>query len=290
MNIRRIIGILLLGCTVLLASLFFYGLFFGPLFAYSPIKQGFDELALDRCTIIYPKGTELPPEYKTVDDLMAETEQFHRLQFKKRVQIIVCASNGQHKRFSLGGGHACTAQTGTVIYFRPSIGETTYPPGLSIEGGNIKLLSPSVDGYRKLTDFLKHELSHAILYQNTSLLKALRIKTWLEEGLAVYFGNSDHYYRGEDLKTLAIDQNFFFDLFDDEIEPENIPFEIKHTFRYGFFQGFIVYLIDAYGFDTVIGFVHKYIQAPKEEAVLFKESFGITQQEALDIFRQRLRE
>ena len=111
MNIRRIIGILLLGCTVLLASLFFYGLFFGPLFAYSPIKQGFDELALDRCTIIYPKGTELPPEYKTVDDLMAETEQFHRLQFKKRVQIIVCASNGQHKRFSLGGGHACTAQT-----------------------------------------------------------------------------------------------------------------------------------------------------------------------------------
>ena len=160
----------------------------------------------------------------------------------------------------MAGGHACTIQTGTVIYIRPSIRETTYPPQINVEGRNMTLGPPAVDTHRDITGFLKHELSHAILYQNTSVLKALRVKRWVEEGVAVYFGNPHHYYHGSEFRTLAIDQGGFFNLLDDHSEPKSIPKEIKYYFMYGAFHEFMNYLIQTYGLDTVLTYIHEYIK------------------------------
>ena len=274
------------GLAALLMAACIYGFFFGPLFPYCPLKPGFDKMELERCTIIYPGGSVLSPEYSTLDKLMDETEGFHRLSFRKRVQVIVCATPGQYKRFSRGGGHASTTQTGTAIYIAHSIEGKTYPPPLQREGEEREALSAPKTGRRDLAMFLKHELSHAILYQNTGLVRAFRIKNWVEEGLAIYFGNPDHYYRGEEFRTLAFRQGCFFNLLDDESEPVVTPPEIKFYFKYGAYGAFMAYLVDKYGLEGVLKFVHAYIKSPSDEAALFQTSFGCSPTAMLDRFRE----
>ncbi|HUW62032.1 MAG TPA: hypothetical protein VMZ06_13610 [Candidatus Bathyarchaeia archaeon] len=270
------------------AAVLLYALLFGPLFAFSPLKFGFNELHLGRCKVSYPSGATPDPAYSQLDDLMAETEKFHRLSFKKNVLVIVCASNSQYRRFSLASGNACTVQTGTVIYIRPSISEAAYPPRIAHQGGVLKLLPPANPAKRDLASFLKHELSHAVLYQNTTLWKAMKIKRWPEEGLAVYFGNTHHYYAGEDLRSLAIDDGFWFNLTNEDAEPVGIPDGIKHFFSYGAYCGFITYLVDTYGRHHVLNFVKDYIRSPQNEEALFKKQFGISLNDALEEFRKRL--
>ena len=270
-NIRRVIPLLL---TVLVVAGIVYGFLFGPLFPYSPIKPGFSTLKLDRCDIVYPDNTRIAPEYATLEQLIQEAEQFHHLRFKERVQVILCATNAQHKRFSMSGGHACTTQTGTVVYIRPSIETTAYPPRQPAGGNYLSTIRPSEETRRDLTGFLKHELSHALLYQNTSLRKAFKLKRWIEEGVAVYFGNPDHYYQGAELRYLAIDQGYFFNLLNDDSEPTGIPGGIKHYFTYGMFREFMDYLIQTYGLESVLAYIHEYIEAPAEEEDLFESHFG----------------
>jgi len=272
-------------CACFLLLALFYLCFFGPLVPYCPIKFGFDEIRQDRFTLYYPKGREVFSEHRNIAKLITEAEQFHKLTFKKHLRIVVCASAEQYRRFSMGSGHACTTQTGTVIYIAPSLWETTYPPELVVDGSKLDLLPPVRKGPRPVLEFLKHELSHAILYQNTSLLKAVKINTWLEEGLAVYFGNRSHYYRGKDLRLLAVEQDNFFNIFDDEAMPPHIPKEILHTFRYGIFCAFVDYLITTYTLDAVLHFVHDYIQMPDQEEALFHAHFGTTEEEALGQFQ-----
>lgn len=243
-------------------------------------------MELERCTIIYPGQSVLSPEYSTLDTLMVETERFHRMSFRKRITAVVCATNGQHKRFSLGGGHANTIQTGTVIYIRPSIKDTTYPPPLQREGEAGEAPTARKIGRRDLSGFLKHELSHAILYQNTGLIRAFRIKSWLEEGLAIYFGNPDHYYRGEEFRALAFRQGCFFNLLNDESEPVVILPENKFYFKYGAYYEFMAYLVDKHGLDAVLDFTHAYIRSPSDEEALFHASFGCSPAAMLDRFRE----
>ena len=270
------------------AAVLLYALLFGPLFAFSPLKSGFNELRLGRCKVSYPSGATPDPAYSQLDNLMAQTEAFHRLTFKKNVRVIVCASNSQYRRFSLASGNACTIQTGTVIYIRPSISEASYPPHIAYENGALKLLPPANPAKRDLAGFLKHELSHAILYQNTTPWKAMKIKRWLEEGLAVYFGNSNHYYAGEELRSLAIDDAFWFNLTDEDAGSKEIPGEIRYFFTYGAYGEFVKYLVETHGREPVLDFVHDYIRDPQNEEALFKSQFGIGLNDALEEFRKRL--
>jgi hypothetical protein len=270
------------------AAVLLYALLFGPLFAFSPVKFGFDQMRLAHCTVFYPPGSQLDPGYAKLDALMAETEQFHRMRFNKPVRVFVCKTDRQYKRLSRGGGSACTGPTGTVVYIKPSIAGATYPPRIEHENGTLKLLPPANPARRDLESFLKHELSHAILYQNTSLWKAMKINRWVEEGLAIYFGNAHHYYSGAQLRALAIDDGFLFPFTDEDTDPVGMPDGIMHFFSYGVYGSFVQFLADTYGLDAVLDYVHEYIRAPKNEEALFKSRFGANLDDAVDEFRKRL--
>jgi hypothetical protein len=275
-------------CPGAVAAVLLYALLFGPLFAFSPLKFGFDELRLARCSVFYPRGSTPDAAYAKLDELVGEVEKFHRLSFNRRVRVMVCASDSQYRRFSRAGGSDSTIQTGTVIYIRPSIAMTTYPPRIDHQDGKLKLLPPSNSEKRDLPSFLKHELSHAILYQNTTLWKATKIERWVEEGLAIYFGNSAHYYGGKELQSLAIDDKFWFNLTDEDAAPVGIPEDITHYFSYGLYGDFVGFLIKTYGDDKVLTFIRDYIHAPADEEKLFLTTFGTSLPDAVERYRQDL--
>lgn len=276
--------ILILSLTVLGITLCGYGFCFGPLFPWSPLKPGFESSTFGRAIAWYPKGSEPLPEFAALESLMKETEKSHKLRFRKGIRVILCANGNQYKRFSMIGGHASAGPTGTVIYINPSIRSTTYPPPLDSKNGDDEKAAKNQGARRDIASFLRHELSHAILYQNTSLFKALKIKNWVEEGLAVYTGNPDHYYRGAEFRTLAFDRGYFFNLLNDKSEPPSISKEIKFYFVYGAYGEFMAYLIQNHGMDTVLDFIHAYIYAPSEEECLFRLFFGCEPEIMLERF------
>lgn len=265
MIVRNKVFLLKLGLMIFalaLVSISAYAFTSGPLFPYSPIKIGFAELESDRAIILYPDGTIPPEECFNIDNLIKETESFHRLLFNKKPKIIFCETSKQYKRFSTKTAYACAIQTGDAIYINPSIYDTK----------------------RDLTGFFKHELSHAIIYQNTSILNAIRLKTWFTEGLAVCYGNSHHYFSGDSLNELAIDKGYFYNLFDDKAKPTDIPKDIRASFFYGLYGSFIRYLIESYGQNSVMSFAVEYTKNPKKEEEIFQNIFGLSQKNALQKF------
>ena len=89
--------------------------------------------------------------YKQVDSFIAQAETFHRLKMPDRITVIASRSwTDFHMQSPWQRGNVIagsTLQTGTVIWITPKVGE--------------KQLDPA--------EFLRHELSHAILDQNTTL-------------------------------------------------------------------------------------------------------------------------
>ncbi len=244
--------------------MFAYELFWGLLFPFSPIKLGFERLESERAAVIYPQGENLPADYRALDRLMADAETFHGLNFRKPVAVIICASSAQYRRFSTQRSPLCTMATGTVIYVNPTIRAT----GRDVEG------------------FLKHELSHAIIYQNTTPWKALKLSSWATEGLAICYGNPHHYYSGPEFARLA--EDYFLDIFDGMHRLDEIPADIRYLFLYAEYRSFLEYLIARDGLDKFLEFMLAYKDEPKLEEQLFAEMYGAELRELFGEFRDRV--
>lgn len=230
-----------------------YAVLFGPLFPWSPIKIGYDTQGFSRATLFFPKNTPLPCECREIDRLMKETEEFHKLKYSQNVVVFFPRTKKQYKRYTFHTAGACALKTGTAIYISPLMKETG----------------------RDVVGILKHELSHAILYQNTTYLKAREIKNWLEEGLAVFYGNPHDYYEGEQFLEVAVDSGYFFNVLDYEEKTERIPEEYRYKFMYAEFRFFTEYVIDKYGYDLLLDYVKKHIKEPDMEKELFYQVFDI---------------
>ena len=246
---------------ILLAAALIYTFLRGILFPWSPVKVGFKKINYNRSVIFYPENMPIDSDYRSVDSLMDETEKFHRLKFKKKVKVIICATKAQYHRFSTQRSPLCTMFTGTVIYINPTVKKTN----------------------RDLKSFLKHELSHAVIYQNTTILKASKMKRWISEGLAVFYGNSHHYFQGKDFLKLAVDKGYFFEFIKKRGNLSHIPKDIRYLFEYAEYQYFIQYLVENYGSDLFFKFIHQYLLEPELEKKLFKK---IYQLELLDVFQK----
>jgi len=273
---------------LIMAAMLLYALWRGPLFPLAPIKPGFQMYQTERYRIIYPAGDSLPEEYLQIDSLMDRIAAMHGLAFRHPLKIIVTQSSDQYRRFSMAGGRACALPTGRVIYISPTARQAEYAPDIEINEAGMRLQPHSPDEYRDLSGFLKHELSHALLYQNTTLLKALRIPRWIEEGLAVHYGNPDHYFGPAEFRQLALERNYLFNPFDKTPKPHAIPDEIKYFFVYAEYREFVRFLIQLHGVPTLHKFFTDYLQSPSREEDLFRQHFGYDRVTALALFRRYL--
>lgn len=141
---------------------------YGPLFAWSPVHPGYSTLRFTRADVIWPNGLPLDPAYRDIDRYVALAENFHGLSCPARIRVIACRNWGDCLRFAglfLGKQRplAITLATGKVIFVTPRTAGTLDPGGV-----------------------LRHELSHATLNQNRSMLSVLRMlqQPWFSEGVA----------------------------------------------------------------------------------------------------------
>jgi hypothetical protein len=154
--------------TLGLAVLAFLGAFpWGPLFAWSPVHPGYREVRFSRADVLYPDSTALDPAYREVDSYVAAAEKFHEVTCPKKIKIVVCRNWNDCNRFAtpfLRTPLAVTIPTGTVTFVTP------------------RALAFRAD----IAELLRHELSHAVLKQNRSLLSVLRMRKepWVSEGVA----------------------------------------------------------------------------------------------------------
>jgi len=207
---------------------------------------------------------------------MEDVERFHGLKFKGRVKIVFCDSCGLFHRGRLsslwirpGGPLAKAMGAGTIIYFSP---------GLKGSGRNFQNL-------------LKHELSHCVRYQNTSLLNVLKYfgtsgeLHWLDECVAVYYGNASDYPDVKEFRKLAVERGYLFRIMD-KATVEKIPIKIRHMFRYAEYNFFFAYLVCKFGKDVVMDYVKKTMKKPHRSNELFKFLFDLSFSNVVKDFEQ----
>ncbi len=241
----------------LLGILLILALLWGPLFPWGP-KLGYVKENHNKVVLIAKDKSDFA-SISNIDQIIKDEEDFHGLAYKHKVKIIFVENRREWKRFmpyltfSTGGA---TLQAGNTIYINKT---------------KIDEHNSNMDGY------IKHELSHEILYQNCGFLKAYTMfrQLWLEEGIATYHGGPHDYYANkEEFLKIFKDKN---------LKPSDNPLllfdnlkEQGGKFSYTVYRYFFEYLSDNYGSDRLHSFILKYSKNPKYFEQDFEKNFGIS--------------
>jgi hypothetical protein len=257
----RILGLVLL-LLILLAFPY------GPLFPWSPVKPGYEKTVLTRADVYSPKGKPLDPAYRRIDEFIAATEKYHGFDMPKRITVIACADWSDFKRFmpTLGAVGAATLATGTVIYVTPKLAERNLDVG----------------------EFLLHELSHACLYQHTSIWNYQKMNqtAWLLEGIAVSNGRQKAFISPAEFKqrvgtmdlTRVIGPNL-----DELAQPVDIRFD------YVAWRFFLEHLQSSRGRDRFHELLVAFLADPGAVHPAFQRIYGMSVTDAVREFQQDLR-
>jgi hypothetical protein len=247
-----------------------YAFLAGPLFAWSPFKPGYNMVHFERADVYFGSGSSLDPSLANVDRYIARTEDFHQLKFGRRMAIIICRSWSDFHRFLPtvrgDGVGAATPEFGTVIYVTPKVRELGRDPG----------------------EYVRHELSHAVLDQNSTLWRSLHFKQapWFVEGLAVLAAEQKSYGTWDDFVARARKENLaplFFSA------PAQTPgFDIR--FAYLAWRYFLAWMIDTQGRANFQHFTIGFLQRPTEAPPLFYETYNEDLQAAVFRFEAAVRD
>jgi hypothetical protein len=203
--------------------------------------------------------------------MMAEAEAFHHLKFHRRVKVIACKNWGDCARAwpwmnvrPLGG---VTLTTGDAIYLTPKLKEKNF----------------------SVAEFLRHELSHAIISQNTTIRSSLKLtdQAWFSEGIAVWFGNQSSYLSQAEFLERAKTSDLT-KVIDPSRTDRGAP-DWSARFAYPAQRYFLEYLEQTWGEERFHEFLVKYIHDPDAYQKLFNEAFGKSLTDAVRQFEQAIR-
>lgn len=258
--------------TLLLAAvaLLVWSLGYGPLLPWSPVRPGFQELAGERMTIIYPETMALPEELRDPNALVKQAEAFHHLSApgKIRATILPDWSTAYRvlPRFARRGIGGITLATGTAIYILPTVAERRQDP----------------------VEYVRHELSHAVIHQNHTMLDALRIVEvqWLAEGMAVWFGRQKAYITDEEFRRSAPARDLA--AYIDPAQRERLPGPFDMRFAYICWRHFNQFL-EARDANTYWHFVHATVKDPPAWRRIFEAHFHEPFEAAISAFAAQVR-
>jgi hypothetical protein len=244
---------------------------FGPLLPWSPVKPGYHTVSYASADVYIGGVDDQTGAYGEVDSMMREAEAFHQMKYLRRVKVIACKSWGDCERAmpwlrvkALGG---VTLATGDVIYITPKLKEKNF----------------------SVAEFLRHEFSHALLNQHTTIRKSVKMtdQAWFSEGLAVSFGDQKAYLsRAEFLEQAPKEDLAKF------IDPERMgrsAADWSARFAYPAQRYFLEYLKRRFGAARFQDFTVKYINNPDDYRNQFNESFQVSFADAIQQFAQAIK-
>jgi hypothetical protein len=219
------------------------------------VKLGYRATQHARGIVYVGKNAEPYGDYTQLERMMSEAENFHQLRFRRRLRVIECKDWASCERgvpwlnvHSLGG----VTLWGDAIYITPKLKEKNF----------------------HADEFLRHELSHALIGQNTTMLNVYRLgrQPWFYEGLAVSFGaQHDYLSRAEVLETIQTTGVAPY------LDPAQAPAEWNARLAYPLQRYFIEWLKAACGAEKFQQFLTRNITAPDEWratfAAVFEQSF-----------------
>src|SRR5262245_17305178 len=244
---------------------------FGPLLPWSPLKPGYHTISYASADVYFGGPDEQLGDYGGVDRMMREAEAFHRMKYLHRVKVIACKNWGDCERAlpwlnvkALGG---VTLSTGDVIYITPKWKERNF----------------------SMAEFLRHELSHALLSQHIPIRNSLKLtdQAWFSEGLAVSFGQQRAYLSEAEFLEQAPKTNLA-----NFIDPERMNRSAANwnaRFAYCAQRYFLEYLKQRFGADRFQDFTVKYNENPDDYRGLFNQVFQLPFTEAIDQFAQAIK-
>ena len=244
--------------------------FAGPLFAYAPIKPGFAHLELRRADVWYPAGRALPAAYREIDTYIEQAERFLDLPMRRRVPVVLARDWSDFTRFwpplglrRLGG--AITLGAGWAIYVSPRVDEKGFDHG----------------------EFLRHEIAHAVMAQNTGLwnFHQMAPSSWYFEGTPVWFSRARAFVTQPEFQLRAAQADLGA-----LIDPARGGSTASdYRFSYIVWRNFLDYLDQTRGRGAMLGFLHGVLQDQAQTAVLFERHFGVTLHAAIDEFSGAVR-
>ena len=268
---------ILIAIIILLLGFLIYHILFGRLLALSPLQINFEKLNTENTTIYYHKNEKLL-ELNKIDSLISEVEQFHKLNFNKKVKLFICKTDSEFKRYT-----GSSARFATIFSF-----------GIFMSGkANIERKAKSIH----IDTYLKHELSHLLIYQNMSLYKSIKYPQWFLEGIAVYSSNQfgvDGYLTKQETYKKIKEDNFVQPkdwgtaITSKGISVKNCKVANKYRFIYSEFGCIIDDLINTYGKEKFIIFLKQSFQAD-DFYVLFNKTYNIDFTEYLKDFKIKIK-
>jgi predicted SprT family Zn-dependent metalloprotease len=254
----------------LIASFVAYSLLFGKLFPYSPVIIGFSKNELKNTIVYIQKGTKYT-DLKVIDSLIPKVESFHELKFIKKPRIFIFKDKSSYYQRSISKARFCAFYNGDVAISPWALQEA--------ENGEISL-----------EIYLRHELSHALLFQHSGIIRASQYPAWLLEGIAVYsanqMGTSWYPSKNETYSYIRkgnfVPPEYFKTKKEDQI---NLDVKYRTTFMYSEFACIVDYLIEKYGKDKFLLYMKACINN-NEHDKLFKEIYGIDFNRCIQDFKE----
>lgn len=244
---------------------------FGPLLPWSPIKPGYNSVSYAHADVFFNKNEPEPGDYQQVDQMMAEAEAFHGLKFHSRVKVVACKNWGDCARAwpwmnvkPLGG---VTLGTGNAIYLTPKLKEKNF----------------------SVAEFLRHELSHAVISQNTTIRNSMKMtdQAWFSEGIAVWFGKQTSYLSQSEFLEKARTTDLTKVI--DPAKMDRSSPDWSGRFAYPAQRYFLEYLKQTQGAERFQTFLTRYIHDPDAYQTLFNDTFQQSLTDAIRQFEQAIR-
>lgn len=254
-----------------------YSLARGHLAPFSPWVVGFQYRDFERARVYYHSGTDIEA-FAHIDRLVGEVEAAHGMRFPRKVEIIVSSSDTEHERL------ASTRARFQVmpLYARLFVSRRAQEDA---KAGKIHM-----DVY------MRHELSHSLLFQNMTLVNSLRCPDWLLEGLAVYTSNQrgwDGYFTKDEVAQ-NMRQGYFLHPADFILKPwkratelRSFPLANKYWFIYSEMACLIEDLIQTRGQDTFRFFLDG-VMKDGDAYACFARVYGESFETYAAAFRERM--
>jgi hypothetical protein len=157
-----------------------------------------------------------------------------------------------------------------------------YLPWLKGSGYSVKLSSLNLiyiganarNSQHGIGVFLKHEISHILIHQNTSSKgnnAEILEQGWLAEGAATYFGGPHYFDKYEFIKLWKSNGLTFDSLYTEN--PHDMDRSIIRL-KYTYYRFFIEFLVETYGIGKFQSYLKSYINNPKAYQMIFPEVYN----------------